>query len=597
MTIARGVLGLELYEAVEVGPVEVTELAATLPNLRFPVDLSGGVRPFRHRRGRLERLTFRLSFEAASRHATRRVKEILGGLERPVSVFRVPGGIGVGAIGAQGAVAFDLLYAPSMGDARVVVARARGAGLRGPALGVALAIVDSVFGRALTRSGRVLTLAGAAGALSRLVMPAVGARAPSADGLAAGPVETDGEAVTCTFDTTFPPTALPDDVIRAVELAELVRAADDDLAAGRTDAARQGYVLALERAPRHPELCRLVAEIDTFAGERAEAALSLLSESLPLSESGTIGATLLARVGDRAGAREAIAAATRSEEYAPLAALLFLEAASHADDAASRIAWLSDAVARAPSLAAPRWQRFEARLSHGDVKDALSDAEHLEAAAVGNRARHEVCVRAGRALVSSGYVAVGGRLFERALRYLPDDPEATAGLGRALVESGRAERAVTLLERALALGEKKGNVPAGALVDLAKILAKLGDLPQAVARVRAVASDREEVVVARALEAEWREKLGDLAGASLAYARLRESLELSSPADPLEAALVLERAARFEWESQRDVRAAERHLATALRLAPRDRRIGDAYREMAARLAAELRPASREGQD
>ncbi len=90
--------------------------------------------------------------------------------------------------------------------------------------------------------------------------------------------------------------------------------------------------------------------------------------------------------------------------------------------------------------------------------------------------------------------------------------------------------------------------------------------------------------MARALEAEWRERIGDVTGAGLSYARLRETLELSAPADARAAAEWLKSAARFEWEVRQDPRAAERHLALALRLLPRDRAVGEAYREMAARL-------------
>ena len=52
LTATRGALGIELYEPIEVGPLELVELEATFPGLRFPVDLSGGVPLFRHRRGR-----------------------------------------------------------------------------------------------------------------------------------------------------------------------------------------------------------------------------------------------------------------------------------------------------------------------------------------------------------------------------------------------------------------------------------------------------------------------------------------------------------------------------------------------------------------
>ncbi|HEY3252644.1 MAG TPA: hypothetical protein VGJ91_01805, partial [Polyangiaceae bacterium] len=54
LTVTRGVLGMELYEPIVLGPIDVTRLSITLPNLKFPLDLSGGVPHFRHRRGELE---------------------------------------------------------------------------------------------------------------------------------------------------------------------------------------------------------------------------------------------------------------------------------------------------------------------------------------------------------------------------------------------------------------------------------------------------------------------------------------------------------------------------------------------------------------
>src|SRR6185436_15128746 len=155
---------------------------------------------------------------------------------------------------------------------------------------------------------------------------------------------------------------------------------------------------------------------------------------------------------------------------------------------------------------------------------------------------------------------------------------ATAGLARAMIESGRGDRALALLERAIALGEAKGLPQPDALLSLGKLLAKLGDLPQAIARLRQVAAPSQRLTEARALEASLRERLGDLTGASLAYARLREVLDLGPIEDTRAAAEWLQSAAHFELDVRKDVVSAERHLALALKLAPRDRVVADAYR-------------------
>ncbi len=124
---------------------------------------------------------------------------------------------------------------------------------------------------------------------------------------------------------------------------------------------------------------------------------------------------------------------------------------------------------------------------------------------------------------------------------------------------------------------------------MARVLASdAGDLPQAIARVRQVSAASERHVEARALEGRWRAQLGDLAGASLAYGRMREAIELAGEQRPEHVALLTE-AAHFEREAEQDLSAAERHLAVALRLAPRDETVGALYREVAAALAEKRR--------
>ncbi|HVR20628.1 MAG TPA: hypothetical protein VMS65_13050, partial [Polyangiaceae bacterium] len=108
LTVARGALGLELYEPFELGPFTVEGLSLLLPNLKFPVDLSGGVSRFRHRRGDLEHLSLSLAFDRLSKLVLPRVKDVVPDARRVV-VWGRSSGIGIGIAGTSAALAFDLL--------------------------------------------------------------------------------------------------------------------------------------------------------------------------------------------------------------------------------------------------------------------------------------------------------------------------------------------------------------------------------------------------------------------------------------------------------------------------------------------------------
>jgi len=594
LTVTRGVLGMELYQPIEFGPFDVTRLSITLPNLKFPLDLSGGVPQFRHRRGELERAVLKTSLTRLARYFETRLGDVLGTLVRPVAVFARPQGIGVGLVGQGRALAFDLLWVPDERHARLVVSDARGVGLSGAALGFALRALDRVLGGLGVRRGRVISIADAGASLARVLLPAVGARAPSARRVRFGALSTDGDDLQVELDATFVPGELTAHGTRALELARLVTAADDALSRGATDDARAGYLLALEQAPRHPELVRLIADIDLQVPERAEAALGMVIESMPSIRAGLTGAELLWRVGDFDGARQALSEAAALEQYAPLAALLWCRCAERDTSALERRNALDRAVSLSPGLELPRARRFAARLGHGDSAGALADAEHLEAMTAGARGKHDSNLHAARAFFAAGFVREARRCFERALRYAPDDARATAGLARALLESGQRERATTLLARAVSLSERNGQPDADALIDLAMVLASdLKDLPQAIARTRQVSAASPRYVEARRLEARFRADLGDIAGASLCFGRMREAIELS-PEPPAFAAQFLVEAAAFEQDVERDVLAAERHLAVALRVAPRDARIAERYREVAAEAAIAVRARARD---
>jgi tetratricopeptide (TPR) repeat protein len=583
LTVTRGALGMELYEPIEIGPLRVERLSLTFAGLRFPVDLSGGVPRFRSRRGELQELVLGLSLSELARFVSKRVGEPFGALVKPLAMWAIPDGIGVGLVGEQSALAFDLLWAADDGAARWIVTRARGIGLAAPALSVALRACDAIVSAFGRRSGRVVTVSDVAGRIGRALLPAVGARAPTSADVRFGELFQEQGELRIGLDATFPPSEVSVAASRALELARLTREADDALAESRLDEARAQLLEALEQAPRQPEIVRTLCEIDAAVPGRAEAALGLLVETLPAVAGGSVGATLLLSGGDRAGALEALERGAREETFAPLAALLLARAAELCDESQA-LYYLDRAVAAAPTLARVHQARLAARLARGEVSGALADAEHLEAMASGAAARHAVCSKAAASLLEAGYVKEAGKAFERALRYMPDDARATAGLGRALLAAGLTTRALALFERAVALSEKRGQLDAQAVLELGRLLAeKLADLPQAVARLRQIPADAPEAESARHLEGIYRGRLGDRVGASVAFGRMREAIELraSNSAPTIDR---LRDAARFELSERDEPTLAERHLALALRLSPHDAELSAEYRRAAAAL-------------
>jgi hypothetical protein len=148
-----------------------------------------------------------------------------------------------------------------------------------------------------------------------------------------------------------------------------------------------------------------------------------------------------------------------------------------------------------------------------------------------------------------------------------------------------------LFERAIALSERRGRPDAQALLELGRLLAdKLGDLPQAIARVRQVPVDAIELEEARHLEGIYRSRIGDRVGASLAFARMREAVELSGAKGRATLARLRE-AAHYELAERDEPALAERHLALALRLAPQDAEIAAVYRSAAELLDRRTRKA------
>jgi hypothetical protein len=139
------------------------------------------------------------------------------------------------------------------------------------------------------------------------------------------------------------------------------------------------------------------------------------------------------------------------------------------------------------------------------------------------------------------------------------------------------------------LAEADGTPAAGISLDLACALAEgLDDLPGAIARASTIAHDAEEAPIARGLEGRWRARLGDVAGATLAFARLREfaaSLPPSHDERTRRIAALLVEAAELQEAERNDPIAAQRCLGDALRLRPQDPILRLRFREVCALVA------------
>jgi tetratricopeptide (TPR) repeat protein len=620
LAIGRQGVGLELARPARVGCLAITELTATLPGTRFPVDVTGGVPRFRHRRGRLQTLTIELDARVLERWAAPRLRGLVGTQAPEVWVAVRPAGatvcVSAGSDDDDGTsaapprrgphlgatdvrrpvVAFEVEAIGEKGDLAFVVERARGTGLPAPPTAVAIACLEAILRGVARRNGAMFVVVGGPGALARALLPEAGARVPATENVRWASLSAHADAWILHAAHDALAASPTEEALRAREIAGIVREGDDAMVRGDLVRARGIYVEALARAPRHGEIARRILEIDARTPGRAHAALATLAEARDVGETvrfGTIPGELLAEVDDVDAALASLERAGDTEPAPALAAAAFEIAASITRDAEDASRWLDKAVARAPYSPVARWSRVRRRLELRRVEDALADVEHLDALARDNRAKLTVWLRAGQAWQSAGLGAWAGAIFERALRYAPDEPQALAGLGTALVGEGREARGVALLAHAIELAEAR-DVPSSQgdsagvsamLLELARALAeRLDDLSTAVARIAAIPSDAREAPLARGLEGRWRAKLGDVAGAALAFARLRElAASLAPPTDDPHVSMwvaLLVEAAELHRSRLHDALGAQRHLAVALRLRPWDAELRRAYREV-----------------
>src|SRR5882762_720779 len=110
LAVTKGGLGLELDTTLPLGCFEVEKLLVSLVGLSFPVDLSGGVARFRHRRGALEHLSVSARRDRMVAALAPRLRGIIGPVTPALTIASISGGVMVGLVSGLQALAFDLLW-------------------------------------------------------------------------------------------------------------------------------------------------------------------------------------------------------------------------------------------------------------------------------------------------------------------------------------------------------------------------------------------------------------------------------------------------------------------------------------------------------
>ncbi len=502
-------------------------------------------------------------------------------------------------------LAFDVHALAEGDDLVLVVEQARGAGLPRPATALAIGCLEAVLGPVAHRQGAVFTVSSSAGAIARALLPEAGARVPGADDVRWTSVAAASDTWVLHAAKDAVAAAPSEEAIRARELAMLLREADDALVANDEEAARALCMDALERAPRHAEIVRRIVDLDVRAGGRAEAALAMLVEArFPGATNAdarfaTLPGELLIETGDTEAAVASLERAGDTDPAPALAARAFEAAARAARDPEEAARWLDRALARSPRSASARWLRVLKRLALGRLEDALGGRRAPRGARAPRRGREAPRVAARRAGVGGGRGSRAGRAISsrgrcgscrtsRGRWRVSARPSSATGGRRA---ASRCSSGRSRWRRARAAGTEKSATRRRASASPSG-----GRSPStsAICRRRWPTSprsrrDADEAPLARGLEGRWRARLGDLAGAGLAFARLRELSSSFAPGsdDPRAAtvAALLGEAAQIERTRLHDPLAAQRHLAAALRLRPRDAELLRAYREVGALVA------------
>jgi len=599
LAIGRGGIAIELDDDVAIGPARLVDLSIRLPGLPFPLDVSGGVERFRHRRGQLARLEIDVDGDRLAPHLARDWRGILSPVLPEVWLAVEPWGARVAlrtpmdplANGPRPVLAFDLVVDPTERGLRLHVLRARGVDLPASARTLALRAVFAATHRLAERDGGRFMLDGLPEKVAEYILPDLGVRMPAIDPMPFAWYATAHRAGSVIASHDGAPD-VHEHVLRARELHELFARVDDALSSGDMTGARATVLEALELAPHEPALLHVLADLDRHAGGRAEAALSTLARA-PRSArpiDGGLAGALHEEAGDVPAALATYTLSAERDDCSWLGAACFAKAAALCDQPFDALDWLDRAIVRDPTDASLHGTRVRVAFAAGRAGEARAAVEHLDAMLTGAEAKYAVWLLAGQAAAERGFGGEAIALYERALARVPDEPRALAGLGSTMIHERRIARGVSLLHRALERAEESSLPTASIALALAKALADgLDNLPGAIARVRRIPSSSDEALEARLHEGRWRASLGDILGAGIAFAQFRELARTRVPSDSrirgdLVASGLLE-AARFERHQHHDILAAHAHASIGLELRPTDAALRAFYRQVSAELA------------
>ncbi len=489
LSVARGGLGIELSRSVKVGPLTCEHLDAALLGISYPVDLSKGVKQFRSRRSELKGATFTVDLRQLASRWSQCLEELWGetvrvrlsvGASDSAAEVRSPEEVAnrnevldtlaVCMFSTRGVLAFDLVVA-SGAEPRLIVDQPRSLGelpflAQRPALRAALSVIDAGLSAAtavdVTRRGRAVDVGGLAQAICLDLMPRLGFRMPHVDRQVIVALSSSLGHVRCELGHAEQPFAAGHRALQLTSSADFLRMADDLLAHGEMDRAREEYIRSLDTSPHHQEVLLDLADLDLSSGGRAESALSLI-EDVAISRSATRShrqrrAMLLGRALNQTsrpdGAREALEEAFELEHDPVFSAYLACTLAAMTPQTEAALALLDRAVSRAPLVEAVRAARLKYALKEGDVATARVDAEQLEAMVTESEPRARQLLSLGALFRDHGHEGEAVRFFRRCLRLVPTDPHAMVSLGALLHQAGESLRAAELLSSALRLLEE-----------------------------------------------------------------------------------------------------------------------------------------------